>query len=108
MFSRCQSIVAGVLSGLVLLITAGVPVSAEEISHKNPDTVSVEYSGVSLFQYYSETLDSVLMKNPDEVAARQDKMPYAYLKEILSDSMDAFSASSKTVAGLIVDVDAGV
>ena len=108
MFSRCQSIVAGVLSGLVLLITAGVPVSAEEISHENPDTVSVEYSGVSLFQYYSETLDFVLMKNPDEVAARQDKMPYAYLKEILSDSMDAFSASSKTIAGLIVDVDAGV
>ncbi len=78
------------------------------IPHENPDTAEIEYSGIAMFRYYSETLDFVLMEAPERVEEHLDKMPYTYIQEILEEPINAFSASSKELTRLIVETAAEI
>ena len=47
---------------LICVVLPGLPVSAA-VPQENPDTAVVVFSGVSLFQFYTGVLDSVIIKS---------------------------------------------
>ena len=89
------------LTGLFLISSS---VFAAE-PHQNPETANPVLSGITLFRYYSDSLDSVLLKDPAEVEARLEKMPFANIHQSLEEATDSFAISSIGTAYLVVEID---
>jgi len=85
----------------------GLPVLAAE-PHENPDAAKVLYNGTYLFNFYSNTLDFILTKNPSGVDTNLEKAPYANIPPVLSDYLDGFETASKTVCTLTLNLDKSI
>ena len=87
----------------VLLIISPSVFAAEP--HEDPETAKPVFSGISLLRYYSDSLDFVLRKNPAEVEARLEKMPFANIPQSLEESAGDFAAFSISISHLVVAID---
>ena len=95
---------------LLAAITALIAVSAAAPAyavnpHEDPARAQPVYSGVTLFRYYSNAIDSVIAKSPEGVRTELAKMPYANLPASLTGVTDNFVFSIEDCAQLIVDID---
>jgi hypothetical protein len=86
---------------------AGLPVFAAS-SQENPDTAAVVFSGVSLFQFYSGTLDSVLAKNQQDIETDIQVSPFANVPPAVEDSFNNFLSSAGNLCSLILGLDGSV
>ena len=66
---------AAMVCAVLCIVMVGVQVYAIA-PQENPDTAKVEFSGLSLFQFYASTLDSVLTKNQQEIQTNIEKSPF--------------------------------
>jgi hypothetical protein len=73
--------------------------------HENPETAEQVFSGISLFRYYSASLESVLKKNPEEVQAKLDKMPFANIPASVQQATDDFTSSGISISYLVAAID---
>ena len=64
------------------------------VPQENPDTAAVAFSGVSLFQFYSGTLDSVLAKNQQDIETDIQVSPFANVPPAVEDSFNNFLSKS--------------
>jgi hypothetical protein len=99
--------IALIICTLAYLALAGLPVYALE-PQENPDTAKLVFSGASLFQFYSSTLDSVLTKNLPEIAAFFQKTPFANIPPALNDTINTFVSSSQEICGRMLELDADI
>jgi len=86
---------------------AGLPVFAAS-SQENPDTAAVVFSGVSLFQLYAGTLDSVLAKNQQNIETDIQVSPFANVPPAVEDSFNNFLSSAGNLCSLILGLDSSV
>ncbi|MDD5288568.1 MAG: DUF4129 domain-containing protein [Dehalococcoidales bacterium] len=93
-----------ILSIIVVCVIGGMSVFAEQ-EHEDPTDITPIFSAITLFRYYTETLDQVLAYNPDQVNLRMEKMSFANLPESLSITTGSFTSSVTTVANLVVAID---
>jgi Domain of unknown function (DUF4129) len=97
---------------IIVFITAsitlfGLPVIAAT-PQENPDTAAVVFNGVSLFQLYSGTLDSVLAKNQQDIITDIQVSPFANVPPAVVDSFNNFLSSAGNLCGLIIGLDTSV
>lgn len=92
----------------LLILLVMIPPALAALPHENPDEAPQIFSGLSLFNYYANSLDFVLKKEPMEVEARLQKMPFANLPPSLRGSTDKFTASGINISYLIVDIDRNI
>ncbi len=102
-----QKIIRAMLC-VTLFTTTGVPVFAAEPPHEDPEAAKLVFSGISLLRYYSDSLDFVLSKDPAEVEARLEKMPFANILQSLEESADSFATSGIGISYLVVEIDKDV
>ena len=72
--------------------------------HEDPETAKQVFSAISLFRYYSTSLASVLKREPAEVEARLEKMPFANVPKSLKGVTNNFTVPSIDIAYLVVDI----
>ncbi len=101
---KVRLVVAVVISS-VMLGTATPLVALAAQPHEDPETAEPVFSGIALFRYYSASLDFALKKNPEEVQARLEKMPFANISQSLEVPTGIFVSSSVNVSQLLVEVD---
>lgn len=77
-------------------------------SHEDAEVAEVVFSGISLFRYYSGSLDYVLQRNPNTVKEKLDKLPFANIPPELDTATDNFSISGKSVSVLVAAVYEGI
>ena len=87
-----KQITGTIICAAVLLIISPSVFAVEP--HEDPQTAAQVFSGVSLFRYYSGSLDFVLRKDSAEVEARLEKMPFANIPESLKEATDNFTSHS--------------
>ena len=75
-----------------------LPVFAAD-NQENPDTATVIYNGMSLLNFYTDTLDFVLIRNQSGVNSSVQKAPYANIPVALSESLTSFVGSSQSLSG---------
>lgn len=73
--------------------------------HEDPETAKQAFNGVSLLQYYADALHFVSSKQPEEVKARLDKIPFVNIPLGMKESADDFTAASLDLAWLLLDID---
>ena len=73
--------------------------------HEDPETAEPAFSGISLLRYYANILYFVLEKEPEEVKARLDKMPFVNVPPGLKEPVDDFTVASLDLAQLLLDID---
>jgi hypothetical protein len=78
------------------------------VPQENPDTAAVAFSGVSLFQFYSGTLDSVLAKNQQDIETDIQVSPFANVPPAVEDSFNNFLSSAGNLCSLILGLDGSV
>ena len=89
-----------------ILIFCGTPaLGQEKVPHEDPETAKLAFSGISLFRYYSSSLDSVLQKDAEETEAKLQKMPFANIPECLTETVGSFAAKGIDMSQLVVDID---
>jgi len=84
-----------------------LPVFAAD-NQENPDTATVIYNGMSLFNFYTDTLDFVLIRNQSGVNSSVQKAPYANIPVALSESLTSFVGSSQSLSGVIINLDENI
>jgi hypothetical protein len=100
----CWDIVlAAACGGALLLLSAGGALAATP--HENPETAIPVFSGIALFQYYSYSLDSILLKDATQAEAKLSKMPWANVPETLATATSDFAASGISLTRLVMQVD---
>ncbi len=99
----CQRILAILCAGALLLLNAGNVLAATP--HEDPETATPVFSAISLFRYYSYSLDSILLKNLAEAEAKLRKMPWANVPESLTPVTEDFATSGINLARLVVQID---
>jgi len=75
--------------------------------HEDVEAAEVIFSGISLFRYYSGSLDYVLQRNPNTVKEKLDKLPFANIPNELDTATDNFSTSGENVSVLVAAVYEG-
>ncbi|MFC2071592.1 DUF4129 domain-containing protein [Chloroflexota bacterium] len=95
--------IAGAVTCVAILFMVSPSVFAAE-PHEDPEIARLEFGGVSLFRYYSASLDFVLRKEPAEVEARLEKIPFANIPQSLEGATDNFAASSIGISHLVVEI----
>jgi len=75
--------------------------------HEDTEVAKAVFSGISLFRYYSGSLDYVLQRNPNTVKERLDKMPFANVPPELDTATDSFRTSGENVSVLVADAYEG-
>jgi hypothetical protein len=90
-----------VISGIV--VTPALAVAP----HEDPATAKSVFSGIALFRYYSGSLDFVLQREPVQVEARLNKMPFANIPQGLEQATDEFASSSTNISYMVVDIVEG-
>jgi len=96
--------IGATMVGAALFFFAGFPALAAE-PHEDLETARLEFSGISLFKYYSSSLDFVLKKDQSEVETRLEKMPFANIPQSLRETTDGFAISGIDLSYLIVGID---
>jgi len=99
-----RKIIAAVLICVSLLPAMTHSVLAAE-PHEDPEITKPAFSGISLLRYYSGSLDFILQKNPTEVEARLEKMPFANILQSLEEPADDFTTSSINISYTLVTID---
>lgn len=99
-----QKMIVGAIICLVVFCTISPSVFAAE-PHQDPEMAEPVFNGISLFRYYSNSLDFVLRKDIAEVEARLEKMPFANVPQNLQEVTDDFTASIIGISHLVVDID---
>jgi len=99
-----QKMIVGAIICLVVFCTISPSVFAAE-PHQDPEMAEPVFNGISLFRYYSNSLDFVLRKDIAEVEARLEKMPFANVPQNLQEVTEDFAASSIGISHLVVDID---
>ena len=84
-----------------------LPVFAAD-NQENPDTATVIYNGMSLLNFYTDTLDFVLIRNQSGVNSSVQKAPYANIPVALSESLTSFVGSSQSLSGVIINLDENI
>jgi len=98
--------VAGlVLSVLAVIFCGPQPVGAS-VSQEDPDLATPVYDGISLFDYYSATLDQVVARQPDEVRTALADIPFANMPDAISDTTGHLSDYILNIAASLVQNDA--
>ncbi len=92
---------------VVCFAMVGLPVFAAE-PHEDPSTAQVVFSGMPLFQFYSGTLDSVLIGNQQNIETNIRKSPFANVPPSLENSLNNFVSSANNFCSLILDLDVSV
>ena len=98
---------------LALLLCAAIlgmiphPVVLAAEPHEDTEVTKVVFSGISLFRYYSGSLDYVLQRNPNTVKERLDKMPFANVPTELDMATETFINSGENVSVLVADAYEG-
>lgn len=87
--SRVLRIIIATILFLAVLLPGNNTVMAAE-PHENPETARITFSGISLFRYYSGSLDYVIGKNPETVETRLYKMPFANTPGQIEKPVDIF------------------
>lgn len=91
--------------GVIVIPVMLSPFTALAIEfHEDPEQAEVIFDGISLFRYYSASLDLLLRKEPAEVEARLGKMPFANIPEALTRPTVDFAASSTNLSYQVFDV----
>ncbi len=98
-----QRIAGAIICATVFLIIGSFVFAAEP--HEDPETAMPVYSGIALLKYYSGALDFVLGKDPAEVEARLEKMPFANIPQSLEEPAGDFATSGISISHLVVAVD---
>jgi hypothetical protein len=98
---------AAMVCVVLCIVMVGVPVFAIT-PQENPDTAKTEFSGLSLFQLYSGTLDLVLIKNQQDLQANIEKYPFANIPPAMTDSFNNFISSADSLCNLMLGLDAGI
>ncbi|MBN2187008.1 MAG: DUF4129 domain-containing protein [Dehalococcoidia bacterium] len=89
-----------------MLIFHGPPaLGLERLPHEEPETAKLAFNFISLFRYYSSSLDSVLQKDAEETEAKLQKMPFANIHVSLAELVDEFATSGIDISLLVVDID---
>lgn len=104
---KTRRIISKSIVCFLILVTIS-PSAFAALPHENPDEAPQIYSGLSLFRYYADSLDFVLKKEPVEVEAMLQKMPFANLPQSLRDSTNKFTASGIEISYLINDIDKNI
>lgn len=99
-----RRIILAILICAVVLCLISPAVFATE-AHEDPETAEQIFGGIALFRYYSNSLDFVLQKDPAEVEARLQKMPFANIPRTVERPTDDFATSGISISHLVVDVD---
>lgn len=94
------------LSTLIVIsaIVPGLPALAS-IPQEDPEVVVPEYNGISLYRYCSDSIDSLLDSNPDLVAVKLEKMPYANVPPSITVAMNDFADSMTSLSRTTVGID---
>ena len=98
-----KTIVGATICVTVLLMISPSAFAIEP--HEDPEIAKPVFSGISLLRYYSDSLDYVLQKNPAEVQARLEKLPFANIPQSLEKATGSFAASSISISHLVVAID---
>jgi hypothetical protein len=101
--NRWLMILAVACSAAISLLGSGGALAAT--SHENPDAATPVFSGIALFQYYSYSLDAILLKDATEAEARLTRLPWANVPEKLATVTGSFSKSGAGLARLTAQVD---
>ncbi len=96
--------IVGAITGMTVFAALSTVVSAAE-PHEDPEKAALVFSGIALFRYYSDSLDLVLQKNPDEVAVKLEKTPFANIPDSLKDETEDFALSVTDISRLIALID---
>lgn len=88
----------------VMLASSAPGVYAFEY-HVDPDTVSTLYSGTALLQYYSNSLDFVIEKNPVQTQEYLGVLPFANVPDTITDSATDFAQSAIPISQLLSRLD---
>jgi hypothetical protein len=103
MFKKC---IAVIILLLVIITNPAISVYANEIDyHEDPETAGEIFSGIALLQYYSDSLDTILQKNPEETERLLAIMPYANIPDKLDSSTGEFNSYSITLSYAIDVLD---
>ena len=76
--------------------------------HEDPDKAQPAYSAVTLFRYYSDTIDSILAGDAATVTVRLDKMVYANLPPSIGKATDDFVDASMGCVSALPAIDRDV
>jgi hypothetical protein len=102
-YTRWIMILAIVCTSAFPLLGTGGALAATP--HENPDTLAPVFSGIALFQYYSYSLDAILLKDAPETEARLSKLPWANVPERLTTTTGDFAASGIGLIRLVIQMD---
>ncbi len=87
-----RKFITGVTLFLTIFSTAITPVLADNTRyHEDPDVPQQIFSGISLLHYYSDSLDTVLQRNPEATEAALEIMPFASIPPELVNATTDFS-----------------
>ena len=89
---------------LICVVLPGLPVSAA-VPQENPDTAVVVFSGVSLFQFYTGVLDSVIIKSQADVLVNIQKTPFVNIPPALNDTINTFAGSAQAICSRLLELD---
>ena len=98
---------AAIVSITISITLFAMPVFAAT-PQENPDIAAVIFNGVSLFQLYSGTLESVLAKNQQDIVADIQVSPFANVPPAIEDSFYNFLSASGVLCNLILGLDGSV
>ena len=77
---------------VVIVCAPAAPIFADEIErHEATDAASQIFNEISLLRYYSDSLDTILQKQPQETDNALEIMPFANIPEDLSGATSDFS-----------------
>ena len=99
--------IAVIMAILTCFTLVGLQVSAAT-PQENPDTATMVFSGISLFQFYSSTLDSVLTKNQKDIETAIQKSPFANIPPAVEDSFHYFLSSAGNLCSQILELDGSI
>ncbi|MBI4303758.1 MAG: DUF4129 domain-containing protein [Chloroflexi bacterium] len=101
--NRGRVILAGFCVGALALLSSGNALAIP--SHEDPEKATPMFSDVALLRYYSDSLDSILLKNLAEVEAKLGKMPLANVPPNLKTATGDFATSGTALAQMVVQID---
>ena len=96
--------IALITFALVCAALPGLPVSAA-VPQENPDSAAVVFNGASLFQFYTNILDSVILKNQADIIENIRKTPFVNIPTDLNDTINSFAGSSQDIGDRMLELD---
>lgn len=88
---------------IAAVIASSMPVFAD-VPHEDPESATAVFDGISVFNYYTETFDAVLVKDSETARLKMSKMPFANIPENLQNATDELASSIVTESQMIVEI----